>query len=402
MDAYALEWLNLALRWAHVIVGIAWIGSSFYFVWLDTNLETPPRNPEDERVFGDLWAVHGGGFYHAQKYTVAPAALPERLHWFKWEAYSTWLTGFALLCGLYYTRPATYLIDPRVLAMSGGTAIALSLGLLLGAWAVYELLCRLLRDDRAIAATGAVLIAATAWGVCQLFGGRGAYIQVGAMLGTVMAANVLMVIIPGQRRMVAAMQAGEEPDPEHGRRGKQRSVHNNYLTLPVVLLMISNHYAMTFGHAWNWLIMLALFVAGVLIRHFFNLRNRGRTRWSLPAAAAALFVLVAIAAAPARQPPPAGAGAAPAGASRQAPVTTAEVHAIIARRCTACHAASPTHPSAPVAPNGVVLDTPAQIDAWAGRIYERSAVTRTMPPGNLTAMTEPERQAIAAWYRGRQ
>ena len=398
MEAYILEWLNLLLRWAHLIVGIAWIGSSFYFVWLDLHLNVPPRDPEDDAVAGDLWAVHGGGFYHAQKYKVAPGELPEPLHWFKWEAYSTWLTGFALLVLMYYVNADVYLIDKSVADITPFMAIAASIGLILAAWLFYDLLCRSGLNDTRIGLLGSLLLVAAVYLITHLFSGRGAYIQIGAMLGTIMVANVLMVIIPGQRELVDAKKRGEEPDPLPGIKARQRSVHNNYLTLPVLFIMLSPHYPMTYGHEYNWLALIAITAVGVLVRHFFNLRNQGRPAPALLVVAVILIILTALAIAPksrAISEPP---------VAQQSDQTAevipfAQVRQVIVQRCNTCHSAEPDHPTAPVAPNGVMFDTPDQISQWAQRIHERTVTTHTMPLANLTQMTLEERELVDRWYR---
>ena len=415
MEAYILEWLNLLLRWTHLIVGIAWIGSSFYFVWLDLNLNVPPRDPEDEAVAGDLWAVHGGGFYHAQKYRVAPGELPEPLHWFKWEAYTTWLTGFALLVLIYYLNAEVYLIDKTVADITPFMAIATSIGLLLASWIGYDLLCRSGLSDSRIALLGFLLLAVVVYLVSHLFSGRGAYIQVGAMLGTIMVANVFFVIIPGQRELVRAKQRGEEPDPLPGLRGKQRSVHNNYLTLPVLFVMLSPHYPITYAHEYNWLLLIVIFSAGALIRHFFNLKNQGRPAPVLVIIALLLLGLAAFIAIPksasestptsVSNPAPesisASADAPQQAATTQAraPVSFAEVREVITQRCNICHSATPNHPTAPVAPRGIMFDTPEQIRQWTKRIHASTVTSKTMPLANLTQITEEERELIARWYQ---
>jgi uncharacterized membrane protein len=383
-SAYILDWLNLALRWAHVITGIAWIGSSFYFIWLDLRLNVPPRDPENPEVAGDLWAVHGGGFYHAQKYKLAPATLPEPLHWFKWEAYFTWITGFLLFAIVYYANAGALLLDPAVADIGEPGAIAASLLLLPVGWFVYDGLCRLAPGGTAFLVLGLVLLLALCFGLSQLFAGRGAFLQAGVMLGTIMAANVWRVIIPAQKALVAAKQKGEAPDAVLGLRAKQRSVHNNYLTLPVVLTMISPHFALLYAHEWNWLVLFLLFLAGAFVRHWFNLRNQGRKGIGWVFAALAIGVAIAMALAP--RAPAAGTA------------TFAEANRVIQERCVACHSASPTHPSAPIAAAGVMLDTPREIAAWAARIHERAVVTRTMPLANLTGMTEEERTLLAGWF----
>ena len=399
MESYIYEWLNLLLRWAHLIVGIAWIGSSFYFVWLDTNLNQPPHDPEDERVAGDLWAVHGGGFYHAQKYQVAPKELPSPLHWFKWEAYTTFLTGFALLIVLYYVNADVYLVDKTVADLSSTEAIAISVFTLIFGWIVYDLLCKSKLDDRGIALIGFLLLIAVIYVVFQLFGGRGAYMQIGTMLGTTMVANVFFVIIPGQKELVAAKERGEEPDPIHGIRGKQRSVHNNYITLPVLFVMISNHYPMLYAHEYNWVLLIIIFVVGVLIRHFFNLRNQGKFVPALPIVAVVILILMAYAIAP---KPATSMETKDVGNQVTVaidPVDFVKVQEVINERCVMCHSATPNHPTAPVAPNGVMLDTPEQIEQWAARIHERTVVTKTMPLANLTQITEAEIRLLDNWYR---
>jgi len=400
MEAYILEWLNLLLRWTHFIVGIAWIGSSFYFIWLDTNLNRPPHDPEDEGVAGDIWSVHGGGFYHAQKYQVAPEALPTPLHWFKWEAHTTWLTGFSLLIVLYYVNANIYLVDKRVADLSSTQAIVISLCILVIGWLIYDFLCKSKLDDRGIAIVGFLLLVVLVYTVFQLFGGRGAYMQIGTMLGTTMVANVFFVIIPGQKEMVAAKERGEEPDAIHGIRGKQRSVHNNYITLPVLFVMLSNHYPMLYAHKYNWVLLIIIFIVGVMVRHFFNLRNQGKFVPGLPAAAVLILVVMAYAIAPLSLSED-KIDLTKAGAARQSigPVSITEVQNIITQRCKICHSGHPHHPAAPVAPNGVMFDTPDQIQQWSERIHERAVVTETMPLANLTQMTAAEREHLDRWYR---
>ncbi len=397
MEAYILEWLNLLLRWAHLIVGIAWIGSSFYFVWLDLNLNVPPRDPEDEGVAGDLWAVHGGGFYHAQKYKVAPGELPEPLHWFKWEAYTTWLTGFALLVLMYYVNADIYLVDKAVADITGAMAVWISLGFILASWIIYDLLCRTGWNNVWIGLAGFLFLVAAIYFISHLFSGRGAYIQIGSMLGTIMVANVLMVIIPGQRELVQAKQRGEEPDPLPGIRANQRSVHNNYLTLPVLFVMLSPHYPMTYGHEYGWLLLIAIFSAGVLIRHFFNLRNRGKPTPVLIVIAVLILILAAFVAAPKSRAVP-DREAATSSVQPVEPVSFSQLQHVIVQRCNICHSAEPDHPTAPVAPNGVMFDTPEQIRQWAQRIHDRTVANRTMPLANLTQMTDEERRLVDRWY----
>src|SRR3984957_10429984 len=284
MQGFIVDWLNLALRWLHVVVAIAWIGESFYFVALDNSLK-PPKDPAATKrgVFGELWHVHGGGFYHMQKYSVAPQDMPENLHWSFWPSYTTWMSGFGLFFVLYLLSPSTYLIDKNVLDMGPVVAVSAALGFLMAGWIVYDSLCRLLgtKDGLLGICVGAYVIIA-AWLACHVFAGRAAYLITGATLATIMSANVFFVIIPGQRKMVAAMLKGETPNPIYGKRGKQRSVHNTYFTLPVVFAMLSNHYAMTYANQYNWIILAMIMMAGALIRQFFVMRHRGQVLWYLP------------------------------------------------------------------------------------------------------------------------
>ncbi len=384
--AYFAEWANLLIRWLHLITGIAWIGTSFYFIGLDNQLE-PPRDG-NPRVKGEQWSIHGGGFYHKQKYLVAPERLPEKLHWFKWEAYWTWISGFSLFVLIYWANASTYLVDPAVLDMPAWAAVLASAALLVGGWVVYDLLCRskLGEDEGKLSIAMVVLLVVAAFVACHLFSGRGAFLQVGAMTGTIMVANVAMVIIPGQRKMVEAMRAGQEPDPKYGRWGKQRSVHNTYLTLPVLFLMISTHYPMTFGSAWNWVVLLAIALAGALVRQYFVLRQLGRANLAYPAVAAVVVVALVFALRPA---PRAGL------ASAEVPAM-AEVQAITAARCATCHAANPTFEGIAAAPKGVHLDNPQQIRRWAQSMRQQLE-NEAMPPGNVTEMTPEERARLLAW-----
>jgi uncharacterized membrane protein len=392
--AYGLEWLNLIVRWLHLITGIAWIGASFYFVWLDNTIKAPQAGSDlaKKGVAGELWAVHGGGFYNPQKYLVAPATLPAELHWFKWEAYSTWLSGFAMLIIVYYCNAQAMIVDQSVANLSSWQAVAIGLGTLLAGWTVYDLLCRspLGQRDLAFGCVMFVFIVAVAYGLSKVFSGRAAYIHVGAMIGTMMVGNVLMLIIPGQRKLVEAMMAGRTPDPIHGKKAKQRSVHNNYFTLPVLFIMISNHYAMTYSHAYNWLVLAAIMLAGVLIRHFFNLRHKGRIVWGYPAAGGLILLLTAIAIAPA----PPHASVMPSASTGN----FSQVQAVIAQRCTACHSNQPTQPGFAAAPAGIMLQTPALIHQHAPRIYRQAVQLKAMPIGNLTHMTDEERAVIGAWF----
>jgi uncharacterized membrane protein len=391
---YGLEWMNLLVRWLHIITGIAWIGASFYFVWLDNSLKPPAPGGELARkgVAGELWAVHGGGFYNPQKYMVAPAELPADLHWFKWEAYSTWLSGFALLTIVYYFNAQAMMVDRSVADLSSWQAVGIGLGSLVLGWVVYDLLCRskLGKHDLAFGAVIFAFLVGATWVLTHWLSGRAAYIHVGAMIGTIMVANVAMVIIPGQRKMVNAMIAGQKPDPVYGIRGKQRSVHNNYFTLPVLFIMISNHFAMTYRHEHAWAVLAGIMLAGVFIRHFFNLRHKGRVDWKYPAVGAVLLLAVAIAIAP--KPPAAASANANAGAQ------FAAVQGIIQQRCVSCHAAHPTQAGFATAPAGVMLDDPHGIAQNAQRIYQQAVQLKAMPLANMTNMTDAERAQLAAWF----
>jgi uncharacterized membrane protein len=388
LDPYVTDWLNLLIRWLHVIAAIAWIGSSFYFIGLDNHLVEPEDPADAERgVGGEAWEIHGGGFYHVQKYRVAPPALPERLLWFKWEAYTTWLSGFALLVVLYYLNASTYLVDPQVADIGDWTASAISIGGLALAWVVYDLLCRVLESrELVIGAAVLVLTTAAAYGSEQLFAARAAYLQVGAMLGTIMAANVFFTIIPAHWKLIRAKEAGEDPDPAPGLRAKQRSVHNNYLTLPVLLTMLSGHFSFTYGHAHAWLILVALMVIGAWIRQFFNLRHTGRTVWWIPATAGAALLALAIAIRPGDTNPATGGA-----------VTFGQVQPIVEKRCAFCHSAEPKSPEFKAAPLGIRLDTPEEIAAQADRIKAVAVDARTMPLGNATHMTDAERRLLGRW-----
>jgi uncharacterized membrane protein len=384
IDPYWEDWLELGFRWLHVVAGIVWIGTSFYFVALDNHLGRP--RVEEEGVGGESWEIHGGGFYRISKYRVAPAELPEPLHWFKWEAYTTWLSGFGLLVVLYYWNADTYLIDESVADIPVAAAIGISLIGLAAAWVVYDLACLVFESDVVV---GLLLLAMTigaAYGAGEVFSGRAAYLQVGAMLGTIMAANVLFNIIPAHWELIRAKEAGREPAAAPGLEAKRRSVHNNYLTLPVVFTMISNHFAFTYEHEHAWLVLVALALIGAWIRHFFNLRHAGRTRWWILASAVAAAALLAIAIRP-----DAGGGGA------TGPVDAEKAVAIVQQRCVPCHSENPTQEGFDAAPGGVVLDTREQLVEQAGPVEEQSVRTKAMPLGNVTGMTDEERETLGAW-----
>ncbi|HSB23011.1 MAG TPA: urate hydroxylase PuuD [Burkholderiaceae bacterium] len=391
MDTYLLDWLNLLLRFAHVITGIAWIGASFYFVFLDLSL-TPPTDPvlKAKGVDGELWAVHGGGFYHPQKYLVAPKSLPEHLHWFIWESYSTWLTGFALFTVLYLFNANIFLVDKNVFDWSAGAAVAAALGFLVAGWLVYDAICRVFgrreRGDLIVGVLVFVFVVAASWVACRLFAGRAAFLLVGAMLATAMSANVLFWIIPGQRKVIAQMRAGQPVDPIHGQRGKQRSLHNTYFTLPVLVAMLSNHYGWLVQAKHNWLVLVVLMLAAALVRHSFVARHKALVQqqpvpWGYAAAGVAMTVAVSLALMPAPSAPTAAA----------APATMAAVKAIVDQRCVLCH-------NAQVQQKNVALHTAELIRQHAQAVYQQAVVLKLMPLGNATQITDDERAVIKRWY----
>ncbi len=397
---YILDWANLLLRWAHVITAIAWIGSSFYFVFLDSSLEKPTApDLQAKGVDGELWAVHGGGFYNPQKYLVAPKSLPEKLHWFFWESYSTWLTGFALFTVLYLANANQFLIDPRVFAWgSSGAAVAASLGFIFGFWFVYDLLCRWLGEkdgkvggDARVGLALTVVIVAATWAVCQLFAGRAAFVIVGAMMATAMSANVMVWIIPGQRKVIAQMKAGQPVEAIHGQRGKQRSVHNTYFTLPVLIAMLSNHYGFLYQGPHAWAVLVALMLAGALIRHSFVARHRALVNgtpvpWWTAGVGVALIVATAVALAPAPKAPSTTAAVAAV-----PPVLLAEVQQVMAQRCLMCHGEA-------LQQKGVALHTPALLQQHAANVALQLR-SHAMPMNNATQMTEAERALVIRWVQ---
>ena len=387
MENYIGDWLNLLLRWLHVITGIAWIGSSFYFVWLDNSLVKPTaQDLKDKGVDGELWAVHGGGFYNPQKYMVAPKQLPEHLHWFYWESYWTWMSGFALFVVLYLFNAQTFLIDKNVFAWgSSAAAIVASLVYLVMGWVVYDGICRAFgqrkNGDLIVGVLVFVYVIAATFIACHLFAGRAAFLLTGAMMATAMSANVLMVIIPGQRKTVAAMKAGQKPDPMHPMRAKQRSVHNTYFTLPVLFAMLSNHYSMTYSAPNNWLVLVLIMLAGALIRQFFVLKHKGKRDYKFFAIGAVLLAAVAIWIAPSPRPSASGEAATP---------KFAEVKAIVEQRCQMCH-------NAQVFSKNIQLHTPELIVRNAQAMYQQAVVARVMPMANSTQMTDSERDKLGAW-----
>jgi uncharacterized membrane protein len=392
MEAYLLDWANLLLRWTHVITAIAWIGSSFYFVFLDSSL-TPPLDAQLQRegVTGELWAVHGGGFYHPVKYAVAPPKLPDHLHWFFWEAYSTWLTGFSLFTVSYLWSAGTYLVDRSLMDWSPAMAVVAALSFLVVFWLAYDAVCRWFgqreRGDAIVGALVLLLVCIASWLACHWFAGRAAFLLVGAMMATAMSANVFFWIIPGQKKVVAALRAGQAPDPVHGQRGKQRSVHNTYFTLPVLFAMLSNHYSFTWSHPRNWLVLILMMAAGAAIRQFFVLRHGwklGRNRHPLPYAVVGVVVIAVVAVwlrpAPSAQPVAAG------------PVSFAQVQQVVTQRCTLCHGAQ-------VQMKNIRLDSPEAIAQHAAQIYQMAVVSKIMPMNNATGITEQERALLGRWYQ---
>ncbi len=397
MGAYLVECAAFLLRWLHVVAAIAWIGESFYFVALDRGLEKPRQ--ASPGLCGESWSVHGGGFYLKQKFLPAPPQLPEVLHWSKWKSYTTWLSGFGLLCLTYLLSPQVYLIDPARAALSPAQAVLAALAFPLLAWLAYDALCRLVGfRDAVLGALVAALTLGLAFAATQLFAGRAAFLLVGASLATIMSANVFFVIIPGQKRMVEALTRGEAPNPLDGARGKQRSVHNTYFTLPVVFAMLSNHYATAYAHAQAWLVLAAIMAAGALIRQFFVLWHSGGRAWWLLGAGGAVLAAVFVWLAPPPLSAPRAAADTP-GAVVPAVPDTAAIQAILARRCTACHSAHPSLMAS--APKGAQFDSAADIDARAELIHRQVVQLQVMPPGNLTQMTAAERDAIARWYEAR-
>jgi len=388
MDVQIVDWLSLITRWMHIVFGAAWIGASFYFNWLNNHIRPVPDGEAPDAVDGELWSVHGGHFYQVVKYKVAPEKLPKILHWFKYEAYFTWVTGFLLLVLVYYLEPSAYLIDRGVLELHPHVAITISVGSLLGGWVVYHLLSKspLGRYPVPFAVLGFALLTAAAFGLTQLFGSRAAYIHVGALIGTLMAWNVFFVIIPNQKVLVEAMTKGDAPIAALGQAAAQRSLHNNYLTLPVLFIMVSNHYAMTFGHEWNWALLAGISLVGAAVRHWFNLRGKGdKNVWILPVAAAGMVALALV--------------SAPRSTEYEGEATFAMVRDIVEERCVECHSAAPTSELYPVAPQGVMFDEPAQIIDRAARIHNQVVVTQQMPLSNLTGITDEERAIIGAWFR---
>ncbi len=385
--SHVLDWLHLVVRWAHIVLGIAWIGASFYFIFLENSLNRT-NNLRDE-LAGNLWAIHGGGFYYIEKYKVAPGQLPEKLHWFKFEAYFTWLSGALLLLMVYYMNAGSYMIDREVADISESTAVSIGIGSLISGWLIYDFLCRtsLLQKKKAFALIGLIIVAGYAWLLSHYLSGRAAFIHVGALLGTMMVGNVFFVIIPSQKALVRAAKAGQAPNPELGKYAGLRSLHNNYMTLPVLFTMISNHFPVTFGHAWNWAILLGLTLTSVAVRHYINEHEKGRQLAYLLLIAFIGLIALVFVTAPATK------------SATGKKVTFTQVAPLFEKHCTSCHSSRPTDEIYKVAPNGVMFDSPEKIRAMADKIMTRAVHTQSMPQGNKTGMTKEERELIGDWIR---
>lgn len=384
-EGHLSEWLNIVVRVMHITFGIAWIGASFYFVFLENALNRT-EGVRDE-LAGNLWAVHGGGFYYLEKYKVAPKTIPKHLHWFKYEAYFTWVSGFALLFIIYYFNASALLIDTTVMKLTPAQAIGIGIGSFITAWCIYDLLCKspLRKKPVLFAAAGILLLTGFAWFYAHVFSGRAAFIHFGAMIGTIMAANVFFVIIPSQKAMVKAAKKGELPDAQKGKNALFRSIHNNYFTLPVLFVMVSNHFPSTFGNKYQWAVLAAISLGAAGIKHWLNLREQGRlTTWILPAS---VIILLAVAYVTAPQ----------VSTEKCKEVSFAEVNNIIQQRCVQCHSSSPTDDVYKAPPNGVKYDTPQEILGKKDLILQRVVVTKTMPQNNKTNMTPEERNAIRCW-----
>ena len=390
MEAHIVEWLNLSVRWIHFIVGVAWIGASFYFNWLENHLNR--LAPQEKGIDGNLWAVHGGGFYHLKKFTNGPDKLPEVLHWFKWEAYMTWVSGITMLTIVYYYNARAMMIDPSVMDLSPAVAIAIGFGSGIFSWFVYDILCKTLRSKPLL--LGVMIfayLALLAFALSHLLSARAAYIHVGAAIGTMMAANVFFVIIPAQKELVKALGENRIPDASYGENGLLRSRHNNYLTLPVLFIMISNHFPSTYGNGYSWLVLIAVSAVGILVRHYFNVRHLqkglGKAIWMLPTALFA-FILIVMATMPAKQK----------ALTAAEKITTAQIMPIIEKRCFSCHSSKPTQPGFSAPPSGLAYDKAGVFENNADKINVQ-VIQKLMPLGNLTQMTDDEREQVSRWYR---
>ena len=391
MDPYLNEWLNLVIRFAHLITGIAWIGASFYFVWLDNHLQKPPQEKADKGIGGDLWAIHGGGFYEVAKYKLAPPKIPSTLHWFKWEAYTTWITGFLLLSLMFYVGAETYLIDKRVADLTQLQAIVLGIGSIVVGVGIYETLVRTKLRNHGIILGIILLLAATglAYGLTQIFSARGVYMHMGAIIGTIMAGNVFFGIMPSQRALVNAVEAGTAPDPAYGLNAKVRSTHNTYTTLPILFIMISNHYPMTFNHSANWLVLMAIILITAAVRQYFVLRHFGQQKPLILVASVLATIVLAFAIAP--------RSVELTPMQQQQVVTDTQVKQIIAQRCGSCHSETPSDAIFTIAPAGLIFSNISTIKQWGPRIKARVIDARDMPFMNKTGMTEQERSQLASW-----
>ncbi len=394
-------WAEFALRWLHVITAIAWIGSSFYFIALDLGLRKTPDLPEG--AHGEEWQVHGGGFYHIRKYLVAPAQMPEHLTWFKWESYATWLSGFALMAVIYYLGAEFYLIDPNIADLAVWQAVGISAGSLVVGWFAYDQICksRFGDDNTRLMIALYIILVGISWFYTQVFTGRAALLHLGAFTATIMSANVFMIIIPNQKIVVADLIAGRKPDPKYGKIAKQRSTHNNYLTLPVIFLMLSNHYPLAFASEYNWLIAALVFLMGVTIRHWFNSHHArsGNPHWTWALTVLIFIAIMWLSTAPMRQQNDDLSALPPAIVRFAQAPQFEEVHSVVMGRCSMCHAEQPLWPGLLWAPKGVVLENEAQVARAARTIYLQSGVSHAMPPANLAWMDEDERALIRDWYR---
>jgi|TARA_R110002072_G_scaffold91714_2_gene204478 uncharacterized membrane protein len=391
MDPYLNEWLNLVIRFAHLITGIAWIGASFYFVWLDNHLQTPPQEKAEKGIGGDLWAIHGGGFYEVAKYKLAPPKIPSTLHWFKWEAYTTWITGFLLLSLMFYLGAETYLIDKRVADLTQLQAVLLGIGSIVIGVGIYEVLVRTKLKSHGIILGIILLLVGTAlsYGLTQIFSARGAYMHMGAIIGTIMAGNVFFGIMPSQRALVKAVEAGTAPDPAYGLNAKVRSTHNTYTTLPILFIMISNHYPMTFNHSANWLVLMVIVLITAAVRQYFVLRHFGQQKPLILVASVLATIVLACAIAP--------RSIDLTTEQQQQVVTDKQVSQIIEQRCNSCHSEKPSDAVFTIAPTGLVFSNIATIKQWAPRIKARVIDAKDMPFMNKTGMTSQERGQLARW-----
>ncbi len=391
MDPYINEWLNLVLRFAHLITGIAWIGASFYFVWLDNHLETPPSEKAEQGIGGDLWAIHGGGFYEVAKYKLAPPKMPSTLYWFKWEAYTTWITGFLLLTLMFYVGAESYLIDKRVANLTQWQAILLGVGSIVVGVGIYEALVRTKLSNHGIILGLILMVVATglSYGLTQIFSARGAYMHMGAIIGTIMAGNVLFGIMPSQRALVKAVEEGTSPDPAYGLNAKVRSTHNTYTTLPILFIMISNHYPMTFNHSANWLILMAIILITAAVRQYFVLRHFGKQKPLILVASVVATIVLAYAVSP--------RSVVLSAQQQQQVVSDEQVTEIITQRCGSCHSEEPSDDIFTIAPAGIVFSDIETIKQWAPRIKARVIDAKDMPLMNKTDMTAQERTSLAIW-----